>query len=338
MIRRFWAIFKARNIEFFRDKSSLSWNLLFPLLILVGFSFIFDGGGRPEYKVGLVLLSPSSSAPSTSFYQLRHVEFVHYTDLDEAQLKLQQHGLDLLIEPATQRYWVNQDSPKGYFIEKLMLVSHGEYQRLPLDGRAIRYLDWVVPGILGMNMMFSSLFGVGYVIVRYRKNAVLKRLSATPVSAFEFLSAQIMSRLFIVICISSFIFVSCNYMFNFYMLGSYFTLLVIALLGAASMIALGLLLASRSASEELTGGLLNLVSWPMMIFSGVWFSLEGAPELLKNMAQFLPLTHLVDAARAVMTKGAGIEDLSYNISALLGMTIVYLLAGAWLFKWKGETR
>ena len=190
--------------------------------------------------------------------------------------------------------------------------------------------------ILGMNMMFSCLFGVGYVIVRYRKNAVLKRLKATPLSALEFVSAQLVSRLFIVIFLSSVVYIGCNLFFDFYMLGSYFDLLIIAVLGAFSLITLGLLVASRSKSEELIGGLLNLSSWPMMLLSGVWFSLEGAPDMVKVFADFLPLTHLVAGARKIITEGATLTDISYHVSVLLVMSAVFLTLGAYLFSWNTE--
>ena len=95
----------------------------------------------------------------------------------------------------TPRYWVNTSSPKGYIVEKLLLAADRDAQRQPVTGDAVRYVDWLFPGILGMNMMFSCLFGVGYVVLRYRKTGFLKRLHATPLSAFEFLSAQVLSRL-----------------------------------------------------------------------------------------------------------------------------------------------
>ena len=125
-------------------------------------------------------------------------------------------------------------------------------------------------------------------------------------------------------------------MFDFYMLGSYLDLLIIALLGALSLITLGLLVASRSKSEELIGGLLNLTSWPMMLLSGVWFSLEGAPEPIKILADFLPLTHLVAGAREVMTEGATLADISYHLYVLSGMSAMFLALGAYFFSWNTE--
>ena len=329
---RFFAVVKARNIEFFRDRSSLGWNLFFPILMLVGLSFVFSGDGRAVYKVGVMNLAQSQS----SFLDTKHVGFIDYQETALAKVKLEQHSIDLLIDFNTQQYWVNQGAPNSYLVEKIFLGDHKNFQRIETQGKKIRYVDWVLPGILGMNMMFSCLFGVGYVIVRYRKNAVLKRLKATPLSALEFVSAQLVSRLFIVIFMSSVVYIGCNVFFDFYMLGSYFDLLIIAILGAFSLTTLGLLVASRSKSEELIGGLLNLSSWPMMLLSGVWFSLEGATNAVKVFADFLPLTHLVAGARKIITEGATLADISYHVSILVGMSVLFLALGAYFFSWNTE--
>jgi ABC-type multidrug transport system permease subunit len=330
--RRFFAVFKARNIEFFRDKSSLGWNLFFPVLLLAGFSVIFSGDGRAVYKVGVI----EKANINDPFIETRFIDFIDYKKAEQGQLKLAQHSIDLLVDFSLSTYWVNEGSAKSYLVEKIFKADHQHFTRLVTEGKKIRYVDWVLPGILGMNMMFSCLFGVGYVIVRYRKNAVLKRLKATPLSAFEFILAQLLSRLFIVMFMSSVIYIGCNFIFDFYMLGHYFDLFIIGILGAFSLISMGLLVASRSKSEELIGGLLNLTSWPMMMLSGVWFSLEGAPSALKTFADFLPLTHLVAGARKIITEGAGLADISYHVNALLLMSTVFLLLGAYFFSWNTE--
>ena len=329
--QRFFAVFNARNTEFFRDKSSLGWNLVFPVLLLVGFSFVFDGENKAVYKVGVIAM-----ADNDSLREIKYISFINYQEVELAKDKLIRHSVDLVIDYPNNRYFVNDLSTNSYLVEKVLFNDQHLLARQVVSGKAIRYVDWVLPGILGMNMMFSCLFGVGYVIVRYRKNHVLKRLKATPLSSLEFVSAQLVSRLFIVMSVSSVVYIGCNFMFNFYMLGSYISLIVVGLLGALSLISLGLLVASRSKSEELIGGLLNLTSWPMMLLSGVWFSLEGAPEPVKIIADFLPLTHLVAGARAVMTEGASLVDISYHLVALSIMSAIFLGLGAYLFSWNTE--
>lgn len=331
-LKRFFAVFKARNIEFVRDKSSLSWSIIFPVLLLVGMSFVFSGDGQSQYKIGVINLAQVNSV----FIETKYIDFIDYNDPALAQTKLGQHSIDLLINFSKNRYWINPSSPKSYLAEQIFLASHSDYTAEQVSGKKIRYVDWVLPGVLGMNMMFSCLFGVGYVIVRYRKNSVLKRLKATPLTALEFVSAQLCSRLVIVMITSSIIYTGCNFFFDFYMLGSYIDLFIVGALGAFSLITLGLLVACRSKSEELIGGLLNFTSWPMMILSGVWFSLEGAPPLLQKIADFLPLTHLVAGARKIITEGATLSDISYHVIVLIGMSALFLALGAYLFSWNEE--
>lgn len=182
--------------------------------------------------------------------------------------------------------------------------------------------------------MFSCLFGVGFVLVRYRKNGVLKRLKATPVSAFTFVSAQVASRVVIVLITSAFVYAGTNAFLRFTMNGSYLLLLLLMTLAVISMIAIGLVFAGRLRSEELAGGLMNLVIFPMVILSGVFFSLEGAPTLVRQVSNVLPLTHFVDGARAVMLEGAGLVQLLPNLLALTATSLFFLFVSATLFRWE----
>jgi len=198
-LQRFLALLSTRNKEFLRDRSSVGWNIIMPVMVVVGFALIFSGDFADQYKVG-VLQAPDSQARAIDaikpFLQTRYIEFIEINDLERAKVKVQRHQLDMLIDTPNQRYWINNESPKGYLVEKVMLATLAEpLEKQTVSGQEIRYVDWVIPGILSMNIMFSALFGVGYVIVRYRKNGMLKRLKATPVTAYEYLSAQIVSRL-----------------------------------------------------------------------------------------------------------------------------------------------
>jgi ABC-2 type transport system permease protein len=202
-----------------------------------------------------------------------------------------------------------------------------------VSGRALRYVDWVLPGVLAMNIMFSSLWGVGWVIVRYRKNGVLRRLQATPLSAFEFLTAQVISRLAVVLGATSIVYAGANLMLDFVMRGSWPALILVYATGSLCLISVGLIIAARLRTEELADGVLNLLSWPMLLFSGVWFSMEGTNPAARFVSQLLPLTHLVNAARAVMVDGAGVVQVLPEIVLLGGMGLALLLIAARLFRW-----
>ena len=240
----------------------------------------------------------------------------------------------MLVEPVARRYWVNESSPAGYVLERLLKGSDEGFTKETVTGDEIRYVDWLISGILAMNLMFSALFGVGFVIVRYRKNGVLKRLKATPVTAFEFIAAQVVSRLWLLMTVTVLVFVGTDLILDFRMYGSYLDLLIVFILGAICLISLGLLFAARISSEELAGGLLNAISWPMMFLSGVWFSLEGVNPWLQKLAQCMPLTHVIDGARAIMIDGASLLDIAPNLIVLVVMSALFLVIGSYSFRWE----
>jgi ABC-2 type transport system permease protein len=302
-------------------------------MLVVGMGFVFGGPPRPLFKVGV--LAEHIDKASSAFLSEQYVEFVPTPDEPAALHKLTHQTLDLVVElGAKPRYWVNTDSPKGYIVEKLLLAAVPGAQRQPVTGVAVRYVDWLFPGILGMNLMFSCLFGVGYVVVRYRKSGFLKRLHATPLSAFEFLGAQVLSRLAIIVTVTSILYVGIGSIIGFHSAGNVALLALLMIVGALSMIALGLTVAARFSSEELVGGVLNLLTWPMMLLSGVWFSLEDSPRWVQWVAHVFPLTHVLDGARAVMLDGAGLVQVAPHLLYLAATTLAFLAFGAWSFRWR----
>jgi ABC-2 type transport system permease protein len=323
----------ARSLEFLRDRSALGWNVLLPVFMVAGFAAVFSGPGQPLFRVAVLAEAPLTPELHP-FLATPHVQFYRETDAAAAVIKISRHQADLLLDLRTTpgRFWVNEESAKSQTLEQL-LKAYPELRREAATGERMRYVDWVVPGLLGMNMMFSCLFGVGYVIVRYRKSGYLKRLNATPLTSLEFLLAQLLSRLVLILLITVACFAGTDAFLHFRMEGSYLDLFVVTLLGAVCMLALGLTVAARVTSEELAGGLLNLVSWPMMVLSGVFFSLDGAPGVVQRAAEVFPLTHLLNAARAIMLDGAGLADLLYPLGVLMAMTAVLLALGATLFRW-----
>jgi len=336
MFARILAIFRARNLEFLRDRGSLSWNIILPVVLMFGLSFIFGGADRPQYTVGVLQQGDTIDAESHPFLRTRYMQFVAINDEDAGFRKVGRHQLDLLVrfdEPAS--YWVNPDSPKGYFAELALLQAMPDgIAKGQISGAAVRYVDWVLPGILGMNMMFSCLFGVGYVVVRYRKNGFLKRLRATPLRPIEFVIAQVASRLVLIMSITAFVYAGTKFFLDTRMDGSYLALLLVALIGSIALISMGLLVAARVTSEELAGGLLNMVTWPMMLLSGVWFSLEAADEWVRGVANVFPLTHILNAARSIMLDGAGLTEISQELLILSAMSVAFLGLGAALFRWR----
>lgn len=344
-LHRIWVMFRARNAEFFRDKAAFGWNFLFPFLMVAGFGLIFGDDTRSDYKIGIFPCPAGQVAVETASVPealrgARMLQFVGFPDFSAGIGPLRHHKIDLLLEvgaPAP-RYWVT-DSPKGYLAETLVRSAlappecRSDGKRQEIQGAPIRYIDWLFPGILAMNMMFSALWGVGFIIVRYRKNGVLKRLKATPLTAFEYLTAQLLSRIFLLTFTLVIMWVGCDLFFDFHVQGSYFDLAAGFVVGGLSLSAMGLLVAARGTSEEFASGVVNFISWPMMFLSEVWFSMEGAPRWLRLAAEAFPLTHMLRAIRKVMNEGAGILEIGPEMAVLSAMTLLFLLLASWMFSW-----
>ena len=342
-----WALFVARNFEFIRDRAGFGWNILFPFLIVAGFGVIFSSDSRSEFKLGVFPVNPGQMIVKElkipeKLKTYNYIKIVPFESQDKAMDKLLHHKIDILLENkgSKTRYWISDSSPKGYVMEKVVKESiipeemfASRVIKQQIKGEQIRYIDWLFPGILGMNIMFSSLFGVGYVIVRYRRSGVLKRLKATPVTAFEYLTAQLVSRVVILLATSFLVWFGCDFFFSFQMQGSYFDAFVVFLAGTICLVSLGLIIACRGTNEELTNGAINFICWPMMFLSEVWFSIEGASAWVKSVAKVLPLTHFLSAVRKIINDGATLSDVSSEITILLVMSLIFLSIGSLLFSW-----
>lgn len=323
------ALFRARNIEYYRDLGSLSWSFIFPLLLIIGCAVAFSDPDTSVFKIGF-----HGDAEQLPILDQPYIKTVNYSDPQQALEQLKYHQLDLFIRTAPDKqFWINRESSRSLAAEQWFGSFNEGFKRQETSGRAVRYVDWVIPGVLGMNLMFGALYGVGYVIVRYRRNGVLKRLQVTPVSPLAFLTAQLLSRLIIVVAVNCIIFIGCLWTLDLIVRGSYLDLLLITVVGSLAMIAIGLLVACRTANEELANGLLNIATWPMLFLSEVWFSLDSSPAWLQASADLLPLTHIVKATRAVMIDGDSLLSVSHHLVALLLITLVCLFLAARLFRW-----
>jgi ABC-2 type transport system permease protein len=324
-LKRIWILLNARNKEFYRDPGSLGWIFVFPIIMVVGFSYLFRIGDNATFKAGVVQTSYDS--PSFSQVKLDH--------LNEAISKLEYHSLDIIL--TENEYYVNENSPKSKLAEAVYLKETvqpvSNKIRNIVSGKNISYIDWLFPGLLASNVMWMALWGVGWVIVRQRKIGVLKRLKASPVKPMEYLAAQAISRM-LVMAVSGVLVYIVGYLIHpFPNAGSYLTLFTVYMVGCFSLSSIGLVAASRISNEELVNGILNLLTYPMMFLSEVWFSLEGSPEWVKSAAHFMPLWHMVKSMRQVMTDGATLGDLSNHLSVLLGIGCICLIVGGSLFRW-----
>lgn len=326
-LTRIFSIFKARNLEFFRDRSSLGWAFIFPFLIVIGFSFM-HAKDAAVFRIGYS--GPIPDQIASSLKDLKSIESFEEPATTGLK-KLGWQRFDLFLDFSTNTIFFNEKSSKYKVLISALRLDG--FQKSKVEDNAIRYVDWLFPGIIGMNMMFAALFGIGYVIVRYRKNGVLKRFNATPMTAFEFLTAQLLSRFFIVLFTSSVIYFGCSYVLNLKTEGSFLSVLLILATSSLSLMSLGLLVASRVKSEEFAGGLLNMLSWPMMFLTGIWFSNENFNPVLKTISEAIPLTQSIEALRHVLLEGKSTADIMPALTYNFVFGLIVISIAAWLFKW-----
>ncbi|MFQ5791625.1 MAG: ABC transporter permease, partial [Acidobacteriota bacterium] len=203
----------------------------------------------------------------------------------------------------------------------------------PVTEPGARYIDFLIPGLIGMNLMSGGMWGLGFVIVEMRSRKLLKRLVAAPMRRSEFLSAMMASRIVFMI-IEVVLLLSFSWLvFGVVIRGSLLTTMLLGLVGALCFGALGLLVASRAERIETVSGLMNVIMLPMFVFSGIFFSSDRFPDVLQPAIRLLPLTLLNDAFRAVIIEGADLPSQSGRI-LLLGIWGVacFALSLRW-FRW-----
>ncbi len=344
-MKKLLALVSARNKEFYRDRSAMIWTFIFPFVVLAGFNYGYSGRQDPILKV---MVYPPTTLALPTIQTLKSLPGIEIKTSDEeksALNTLSHYETDLLIRPAENGqsliYSINGDSDKGKLSERLLSIAaekQGDHrpqiESRTIEGKRIRYSDWILPGLLSMNIMFGSMFGVGYVIVRYRKNGVLKRLRATPLSAFLFLLSQVLSRVLLMVVTSVMVIAGAMVLIGFQSQGSWLNLLLFLTVSSAAMISLGLVVAAKIASEEVAEGILNLMTWPMMFLSGIWFSIEGANPWVIWCAKLMPLSHVVSGLRAILIEGAGLWQVMPQMAILSALSMIFLGLGSALFRWR----
>ncbi len=343
-MKKILALVGARNKEFYRDQSAMCWTFLFPLIVLLGFTYGYSGKQDPVLRVEV---SPESLVKEEwveKFKNIPGIQLHGVSDADAGIKRVQRYQTDLLIQAEAGSpsigYYLNTESDKGKLAERVFLSVSNEghsdlhFERRMSNGRRIPYGEWVLPGLLAMNLMFGSMFGVGYVIVRYRKNGVLKRLRATPLSAFQFLTAQVISRIFLMVSTSYLVLFAAMGLIGFRPHGSLLDFGVFLVISAAAMISVGLLVAARISNEEVADGVLNLMTWPMIFLSGTWFSLEGASHWVHFASNLMPLTHVVDGLRSILIDGVSIHQLYPQVTLLGIISVIFVAVGSFIFKWR----
>jgi ABC-type multidrug transport system permease subunit len=342
----FTHILMARMKELGREPEVIFWVFGFPILLALGLGIAFRN--KPADATSVAIISGPGAQDAVAMLQRSpQGSPIRAEVVDERQalqgLRLGKY--DMVIAPDGKggfQYRYDPARPESVLsraeVDNTLQTAAGRKDALATSVVASsepgsRYIDFLIPGLLGMNLMNAAMWGIGFAIVDMRQRKLLKRFVATPMRRSDFLLALTSSRLVLMLIEVGLLLGFGMLVFRMRVLGSLVTILIVAAVGALSFGGLGLLTASRAQKIESISGLINLVMMPMWIFSGVFFSYERFPALLQPFIKALPLTALNDALRATILEGAPLAAQGSRMLVLVVWGgISFVLALRW-FRW-----
>ncbi|HEY3112303.1 MAG TPA: ABC transporter permease [Gemmatimonadaceae bacterium] len=336
----------VRFREFIREPEAVFWTFVFPILLAAGLGIAFRQRGPDKLPIAVIGSAPGSAAVIESLRKDSTLVVESYDDSSGARA-LRTGKIALLVVPTgardSIRYVYDRARSEAVnarvIVDRAVQVGAGRVDPVRaadtyVTEKGSRYIDFLIPGLLGMNLMGSSIWGLGFAIVTARSKKLLKRLMATPMSRVQYLLSFLCSRLVFLILEIITLLGFGHFAFGVPLRGSLGTLLLVCLLGALSFGGLGLLSASRARTTEAVSGIMNFIMLPMWIFSGVFFSAANFPRVVQPFIKLLPLTALNDALRANMLEGATLTGITPQIIVIVAWGIVTFVAALKLFRWR----
>jgi ABC-2 type transport system permease protein len=336
----------ARMLELKREPEVVFWVFVFPLLLALGLGIAFRNKPADAVPVAIVLGAGSQDAEGFLARSPQHAMFkVQILNENDARQGFRLGKFDLVLEPAANgaiTYRYDPARPESVLakaeVNEALESAAGRKDAIATttvtsSEPGSRYIDFLIPGLLGMNLMNSGMWGIGFALVDMRQRKLLKRFVGTPMRRSDFLLALASSRLILMIIEVGLLLVFGVLFFHMRVLGSVGAIALIAGIGSLTFGGVGLLTASRAQKIESVSGLINLVMMPMWIFSGVFFSYERFPAVIHPLIKALPLTALNDALRASILEGTPlIHQWPRLLVMILWGAISFALALKW-FRW-----
>ncbi|HSJ64905.1 MAG TPA: ABC transporter permease [Gemmatimonadaceae bacterium] len=335
---------RVRLREYLREPEAVFWTLFFPILLAAGLGLAFRSRPAEQMRVAVVVSERAGEAAADALAADERLR-VERTDSAGAALALRQGRVVLAVHPggAGAEMVYDPDRPEAAVAR---LVADDALQRgagrrdvvsardRHISERGWRYIDFVLPGLLGMTIMGTSIWGIGFTIVDARRRKLLKRLIATPMSRAQYLASFMTWRLFLLVLEVVVLVGFGALVFGVPVRGSIVQLATVALMAGVAFGAIGLLVAARPRTVEGVSGLMNLVMFPMWVASGVFFSATNFPDAIQPAIQALPLTAANDALRLTMLEGAGWSAVAPELAVLGAWLAVSFPLALRLFRWR----
>ena len=332
----------ARVREFVREPEALFWAFLFPILMSIALAVAFPRSGGKPVVVAV--------APGVAAEQLRRTltasEGIVVREIATGgeERALREGDVHLVIvptDPPTYRFDAAREESRvaRLVVDDALKRAAGRVDPFtaaeqPVEIAGSRYVDWLIPGIVGMNIMGTSMWGIGFAIVQTRMRKLLKRLIASPMRRSEFLLGQIVGRLLLLAPEAGIPLAFGALVLGMPIRGSLWTVGVVSLVGALGFGGVALLLACRARTFEAISGMMNLAMLPMWLLSGVFFSSSNFPASVQPVIQALPLTALVNALRAVVLEGSGVAGVARDLAVLSLWGVGSFAVALRFFRWR----
>ena len=332
----------VRLKEFMRETEAVFWVFVFPLILTLALGFAFREKAPDQVPVGVVD-GPQAKARLASLAKSPTL-LPKIVSAEAGREDLRRGRISLLVEgDAAPLYRFDKTRPESrqarMEVDDALQSAAGRRdvvaaRDVHVEEQGSRYVDFLVPGLLGMNLMGTGMWSLGFSVVNARLKKLLKRFVATPMRKSDYLISQFLSRLVFLVFEVAILVIFARLVFGVKIHGSIALFALICLLGGTAFAGIGLLVASRARTLEAVSGLMNLVMMPMWICSGVFFSYERFPEAAKPVIRALPLTALNDALRAVMNDGLGLLSVAPQLGYLVAWTLVAYAVGLRIFRWQ----
>lgn len=332
----------ARWRGFYREPGVLFWSFGFPIALAIALGIAFRNRA-PEPVVVAVQDGPGAEVVQRGLDASSDVE-AKTLDPEAAAAALRTGKVDLVVVAGPpHEYRFDPTRPESRLarsvVDDRLQRVEGRKDAFEPDDEIVtepgsRYIDFLIPGLIGTGLMQGGLWGVGYVIVEMRTRRLIKRLLATPMKKRDFLLAFVLVRALFLLIELPVLLAFATFAFDVPIRGSAIVLALVATLGSLSFAGLGLLIASRAENIQTASGLINLATLPMFILSGTFFSSGRFPDVMQPFIRALPLTALNDALRAIMLEGAGLADLGIELAVLGGWGVGCYVLALKIFRWR----
>lgn len=340
-VREIVELTRARFLLMLREPEVLFWVFVFPIMLTVITGLAFRGGGATTSRIAVVD-GPGASELCAEL-ERDGVEVETFDDADRAAAALRSGAVDALVDRERRR--VELDPARDAAVAA-RLRAEGALQRLAgrtdpiaidtveVRERGSRYVDWLVPGLLGLNLMSTTIWAVGFALVEARQRRLLKRFLVTPMARSSFLASYVLARMIVLVAEVAVLLAVACWIFGVPMRGSLASVALLSVVGALAFSGLAILIGSRARSPEAASGLIYLTMMPMGLSSGVFFSYERFAPALRPVIEALPLTALNDALRATMLEGASLASFGAELAILAAWGVASFLIGLFLFRWQ----